>query len=70
MSLFVLEAVFWVFGIRGHIPRYDGLPERPARSSLTDNSIPPTRILVIIAAVVVALMVVLWAAVWLAIKSL
>jgi len=70
MGQFVLETFFRIFGIRGHVPRYDGLPERPARSSLTDNSIPVTRILVIIAAVVAALLVVLWVAVWFAIKSL
>jgi hypothetical protein len=70
MGPFVLEALFRVFGIRGHLPRYDGLPERPARSSLTNKSIPVTRILLIIATVVAALLVVLWVAVWLAIKSL
>ena len=31
MSLFLLDAVLWVFGIRGHIPQNDGSPERPGR---------------------------------------
>lgn len=70
MNLFVLDAVCRVFGVRGHIPGYDSLPERPAKSSLTENSGRLMRILAILAAVVAVLLLVLWAVVSLATISL
>ena len=70
MSLFVLEAFFLIFGVRGHIPRCDGLPERPAKSSFTENSTRLVRILAVVTAAVAVLLLVVWAAVSIAIKSL
>jgi len=69
MSLFVLEAIFWVFGVRGHIPGHDDFHGGPERSSLTANS-RLMRILAIFFVVVAVLSLVVWATVWLAIKSL
>jgi hypothetical protein len=69
MSLFVLEAIFWVFGVRGHIPGHDDFHGGPDRSSLTANS-RLMRILAIFFVVAAVLSLVVWAAVWLAIKSL
>ena len=69
MSLHVLEGICRIFGIRGHIPGHDGLPERPARSSPGENSARMMRILVIASAALAVLLLVLWAAVSLAIKS-
>jgi hypothetical protein len=70
MNLFVLEAFFRLLAVRGHIPGYDGRPERPARSSLNRNSTPLMPILAIVGAVLAVLLLVVWAAVWTAIKSL
>jgi hypothetical protein len=69
MSLHLLEAFLRVFGIRGHIPGHDDLPERPARSSFSGNSARVMRILAIASAGLAVLLLVLWAAVSLAIKS-
>jgi hypothetical protein len=70
MSLFVLDAIFRVFGIRGTIPGDDDFHGGPDRSSLTANSGRLMRILAVFVVIVAVLSLVLWAAVWLAIKSL
>jgi hypothetical protein len=69
MSLYLLDGIFRLFGIRGHIPGDDDFPERPARSSPGENSARVMRILVIVSTVVAVMLLVLWAAVSLAIKS-
>jgi hypothetical protein len=70
MSLYVLDAVLWIFGIRGHIPRHDDF--RPGRggSSLADSSNPLLRMLAAFALSVVFLSLSLWATVWLAMRLL
>ena len=69
MSLYLLDGIFRLFGIRVRIPGDDDFPERPARSSLGGNSARMMRILAIACAVLAVLLLVLWAAVSLAIKS-
>jgi hypothetical protein len=70
MSLFVLDAIFRVFGIRGHIPGHDDFQGGPDKPSLAANTGRLMRILAVVVVVVALLSLVLWAAVWLAIKSL
>jgi hypothetical protein len=70
MSLFVLEAIFRVFGIRGPIPGDDDFRGGPYNSSVAANASRLTRILAVFVVIVALLSLVLWAAVWLAIKSL
>jgi hypothetical protein len=70
MSLFVLDAIFRVFGIRGHIPGHDDFDGGPDRSSLTVGTGGLMRILAVYFVVVAILSLVLWAAVWLAMKPL
>jgi hypothetical protein len=70
MSLYVLDAVLWIFGIRGPVPRDGDFPARPNRPPLAPN---PSRLMRILATAVVAIAIlslILSAAVWLAIKSL
>ncbi|HEY5131102.1 MAG TPA: hypothetical protein VIJ35_28075 [Bradyrhizobium sp.] len=69
MSLFVLDAVLWIFGIRGHIPRNDGFPSGRSES-FAANTGALMRVLAAVAMSVVFLSLVLWAAVWLAIRLL
>jgi len=69
MSLFLLDAILRVFGVRGHIPGHDDFPERPDRSSFTDELSGLMWILAIAAAIALVLSLVLWAAIWTAIKS-
>jgi len=69
MNLFILESIFRVLAIRGHIPGHDDLPERPARSSLGGNSARMMRFLAIASAVLAVMLLVLWAAISLALKS-
>ena len=70
MSLFVLDAIFRVFGIRGPVRGNDDFHGGPDRSSLAANG--PSLTLILTAFVVIAtlLSLVVWAAVWLAIRSL
>lgn len=70
MSLFVLDAVLWIFGIRGHIPQNDGFPAGRSGSSLSANTSTLMRVLAAAVVSIVFLSLVLWAAVWLAIKLL
>ncbi len=69
MSLYVLDVVFWIFGVRGHIPHDGDFPARPNKSPLTPNTSRLMRILAAVVAIAI-LSLVLWALVWLAIKSL
>lgn len=68
MSLFVLDAIFRVFGIRGPIPGNDDFHGGPDRSSLAAVGSRLTRILAVFVVIVALVSLVLWAAVWLAIK--
>jgi hypothetical protein len=70
MSLFVLEAVLWIVGIRGHIPHCDDFPAGRSQSSFAAGTGALMRVLAAVAVSVVLLSLVLWAAVWLAIKLL
>jgi hypothetical protein len=69
MSLFVLDTILWILGIRGHIPGHDDFQGGPNKSSFFGN---PSLmwILVVFAFVVALLSLVAWGAVWLAIKLL
>jgi hypothetical protein len=70
MNLFVLDAVFRVFGSRGPAPGNDDFHGGPDRSSLAANGPSLTRILAVFVTIAALLSLVVWAAVWLAIKSL
>jgi hypothetical protein len=70
MSLYVLDAVLWIFGIRGHISQHDGFYAGRSESWFAANV---GRLMRVLAASVVAVVLpwlVLWAAVWFAIKLL
>ena len=69
MSLFVLDAIFWILGVRGHIPGHDDFHGGPNKSSFA-NSGRLMRILVVFVVIAALLSLAVWAAVWLAIKSL
>ena len=70
MSLIVLDAIFLVFRIRGHIPGNDDFHGGPGKSSLASNTGRIMRILTVFAVVAALLSAVVWTAVWLSIKSL
>jgi hypothetical protein len=70
MSLYVLDAVLWIFGIRGHIPQHDDFRPGRGASSLADSHNPLARMLAAFALSVVFLSLALWATVWLAIRLL
>jgi hypothetical protein len=70
MSLYILDAVIWILGIRGHIPQNGDFGAGPNRSSLAGNANRLMLVLAAFVAVVALLSLVLWAAVWLAIKLL
>jgi hypothetical protein len=74
MSLFVLDlfldAVLWIFAIRGHIPQNDGFPAGRSGSPFASSTGTLTRVLAIAVVSIGLLSLVLWAAVWLAIKLL
>jgi len=70
MSLFVLEIILWIAGIRGHIPQSDGFPIGRSGPSFGTGTGTPMAALAVAAAVVAGLALVLWAVVWLAIKVL
>ena len=69
MSLYVLDAVFRVFGIRAHIPQNDDFGGGRSESSVGSSTNTLFRVLATVV-VVVILALALWAAVWLAIKLL
>ena len=68
MGPFVLDALLWIFGIRGHIPHHDGFPAGPSGSPLATR--PGIWVLAAVAVSILVLSLVLWAAVWLAIRLL
>jgi len=70
MSLFVLDAVLWVFGIRGHIPGHDDFPGDPHRPSLAADTGGLMRAVAALMAFAAFLSLGLWAAAWLAVKWL
>ena len=70
MSLFVLDVIFRVFGIRGPIPGPDDFHGGPDRSPLAANGPSLRRILAVFVVIATLLSLVVWAAVWLAIRSL
>lgn len=70
MSLYVLDAVFRVFGIRAHIPQNDDFGGGRSESSVGSSTNTLFRVLATVVVVVVILALALWAAVWLAIKLL
>ena len=70
MSLHVLDAVFWILGIRGHIPQNDDFPVGRSESSLAAATGTLMRILAAFVVSVATLSLVLWAVVWLAIRLL
>jgi hypothetical protein len=70
MSLFVLDTIFRVFGIRGPIPGHDDFHGGPDRSPLEANGHSLRQILAVFVVVAALLSLVVWAAVWLAIRSL
>jgi hypothetical protein len=70
MSLYVLDAVFRVFGIRAHIPQNDDFGGGRSQSSVGSSTNTLFRVLATVVVVVVTLALALWAAVWLAIKLL
>jgi hypothetical protein len=64
----VLDAVLWVFGIRGHIPQLDGFPVGQSGSSFAARTGTLMRVLAVLS--IGFLTLALWAAVWLAVKLL
>jgi hypothetical protein len=70
MTLYVLDLVLFIVGIRGHIPQNDNSGAGPNRSSFAASTSRLMRILAAAVVVVLLLSLVLWAAVWLAIKWL
>ena len=65
MSLYVLHAVCWMIGIRGHVPPDGDFPAGPNEPSLGTNT---NRLMRVLAAVVLAITLLslgLWVAVWL-----
>lgn len=70
MSLFVLDAILWILGIRGHIPENDGFRAGRSESPFSANTGALMRVLAAAVVSVVFLALVLWAAVWLAIRLL
>jgi len=70
MGLFLLNAVLWVVGIRGHIPQLDGFPVGRSESAFAAGTGTLMRILAAAIVSIGFLSLALWAAVWLALKLL
>jgi hypothetical protein len=70
MSLYVLDAISWIFGIRGHIPQCDDFGVGRGVSSLADGGKALPRVLVGLAASVAFLSLALGAVVALAVRLL
>jgi hypothetical protein len=68
MGLFVLDALLWIFAIRGPAPHHGGIPS--GRSGSPFATRPGIWALAAVAVSIVALSLILWAAVWLAIRLL
>jgi hypothetical protein len=69
MNLFVLDAIIWILGIRGHIPRDDGSPAGRGQSLAAGPNL-LVRVLAVAIISIACLSLALWSAVWLAIKLL
>jgi len=70
MSLYVLDAVFRIFGIRAHIPQNDDFGGGRSQSSIGSSTNKLFRVLAAVVGVVVILALALWATVWFAINLL
>lgn len=70
MGLYVLDAIIWILGIRGHIPQNGDFGPAPGQSSFGTSGSPLMRALAAFVATVALLSLALWAAVWLTIKLL
>jgi hypothetical protein len=70
MGLYVLDAVTWILGIRGHIPQHDDFYAASNGSSPGGAGSSVVRILAATVASLAFLALVLWAAVWCAIRLL
>ena len=68
MSLHILDTIFRIPGIRGHIPEHNGFGAGRSESSFAAS--PLMRVLAAIVVTVAFLSLALWAAVWLTIKLL
>jgi len=69
MSLYVLDALLGILGIRGHIPQDGEFPAWRRQSSFARAGT-LTRVLATVLCTALLLSLLLWAAVWLAIKLL
>jgi len=68
MSLYVVNLILFIFGIRGHIPQHDDSGASPNPLAGSTNRL--MRVLAAAVVTVLLLSLALWAAVWLAIKWL
>lgn len=68
MSLYVLDALLSIIGIRGHVPHYDAF--RPSGNELSPGTGVLLRVLAAFVISIVVLSLVLWTAVWLTIRFL
>jgi hypothetical protein len=69
MNLFVLDAIIWILGIRGHIPQDDDSPAGRGQSLAAGPNL-LVRVLAVAIISIACLSLALWLAVWLAIKLL
>jgi hypothetical protein len=65
MSLYILDAVCWMIGIRGHVPPDGDFPAGPNEPSLGTNTSRLMRLLAAVVLIIAVLSLVLGAAVWL-----
>jgi hypothetical protein len=70
MSLYVLDAVFRIFGIRAHIPQNDDFGGGRSQSSVGSGTNALFRVLAAVALAGAVLALALWMTVWLAINLL
>ena len=70
MGLYMLNAMIWILGIRGHIPQRDDVHAASSGSSFGAASSAAIRIVAATVASLAFLALVLWAAVWFAIRLL
>jgi hypothetical protein len=70
MSLYVLDAIFQLFGMRDHIPQNHDFGGGRGESRSASSTNPLLRVLAAFVAVTAILALAVWAAVWLAIKLL
>jgi hypothetical protein len=70
MSLYLLDAMLWILGIRGHIPQHDDFHAASGGAPLATGGGAWIGILIAVVASLASLALMLWAAVWLAIRLL